>query len=111
LPGALHVDARYGVAGLTASAGFAGWIEFLLLRSAAAKRIGASERLAGHFAKLWTAAAVAGGVGYGVKLIVGVAHPVLTAGVVLGFYGLTYLALTMVLGIPDARSSLSRLRG
>ena len=32
LPGLLHVDARFGAAGLAASAGVAGWIEFWLLR-------------------------------------------------------------------------------
>src|SRR5262249_31405365 len=40
LPHALHVNARWGVAGLTASAGLAGWVEFVLLRAAADKRIG-----------------------------------------------------------------------
>ena len=110
LPNALHVDSRFGVAGLTASAGFAGWIEFLLLRSATATRIGAGEHLGSHFAKLWVAAAISGAVGFGVKLLIGVAHPVVTAVIVLGFYGATYLVLTIALNIPEARSSLSRLR-
>jgi putative peptidoglycan lipid II flippase len=109
LPGALHIDSRFGVAGLTASAGFAGWIEFLLLRSAATRRIGATEHLGSHFAKLWISAAISGAVGFGVKLLVGVAHPVITAVIVLGFYGTTYLVLTMAIGVPEARGSLKRL--
>ncbi len=40
LPRALGVDQRWGAAGLTASAGIAGWIEFLLLRRALNARIG-----------------------------------------------------------------------
>jgi putative peptidoglycan lipid II flippase len=110
LPGALHIDRRFGVAGLTASAGFAGWIEFLLLRSAATRRIGATEHLGSLFAKLWICAAIAGAVGFGVKLLVGVGHPKITAALVLGFYGATYLVLTMAVGVPEARGSLARLR-
>ena len=34
LPGLLSLDARWGTAGLTAASGIAGWVEFLLLRSA-----------------------------------------------------------------------------
>src|SRR5260370_1083643 len=40
LPGLLHVDARFGAAGLTASAGAAGWIEVLLLRRGLRRPIG-----------------------------------------------------------------------
>src|SRR4029077_11746752 len=40
LPGLLGIDQRWGAAGLTASAGIAGWIEFLLLRSRLNRRIG-----------------------------------------------------------------------
>src|SRR6202047_3069520 len=39
LPQLLHVDPRFGLAGLPASAGVAGWIEFLLLRGSLRKCI------------------------------------------------------------------------
>jgi putative peptidoglycan lipid II flippase len=110
LPRALHLDARWGVAGLTASAGLAGWIEFLMLRSAASKRIGATESLASHFAKLWTCAIIAGVIGFGVKLVVGVAHPKITAIVVLGFYGATYFSFVMLSGVPEARTTMRRFK-
>ena len=40
LPGWIGIDRRWGVAGLTASAGVAGWVEFTLLRRALNRRIG-----------------------------------------------------------------------
>ena len=40
LPMWIGIDARWGIAGLTASAGVAGWVEFILLRRALGQRIG-----------------------------------------------------------------------
>src|SRR5678809_971378 len=40
LPPRIGIDAHWGAAGLTASAGIAGWIEFALLRSRLNQRIG-----------------------------------------------------------------------
>jgi putative peptidoglycan lipid II flippase len=110
LPDLLHIDRRWGVAGLTASAGLAGWVEFILLRSAADKRIGQHAALGAHFAKLWGCALVAGAAGFGLKMVVGYVHPVVTAIVVLGIYGVIYLGLTTLLGVPEARGALRRLR-
>ena len=42
LPRWLGIDPRWGVAGLTASAGIAGWVEFTLLRQPLNRRIGAT---------------------------------------------------------------------
>ena len=61
-------------------------------------------------AKLWGSALTGAGLAWGSKLLVGTDHPLLTAGTVLVPYGLTYLAMTMVLGVPEAMSSLTRLR-
>ena len=40
LPRLLGLDPRWGVAGLTASAGLAGWVEFILLRRTLDRRLG-----------------------------------------------------------------------
>jgi putative peptidoglycan lipid II flippase len=40
IPKLLHLDPRWGLAGLPASAGIAGWIEYLLLRGSLRSRIG-----------------------------------------------------------------------
>jgi hypothetical protein len=81
-----------------------------MLRSAASKRIGATESLASHFAKLWTSAIIAGVIGFGVKLVVGVAHPKITAIVVLGFYGAAYFSFAMFSGVPEARTTMRRFK-
>src|SRR5262249_33211482 len=64
-PKLLGLDPRWGVAGLTASAGFAAWIEFLLLRHGMNQRIGHVEMSLAYFAKLWGSAALAAGLGWG----------------------------------------------
>jgi hypothetical protein len=72
--------------------------------------VGTHAALGGHFAKLWGCAIVAGALGFALKLLIGVRHPILTAVVVLGVYGVTYIGLTTLLGVPEARGALRRLR-
>ena len=71
LPGWIGVHPRWGVAGLTASAGLAGWAEFWLLRRTLNRRIGRTGLPAPLMARLWTAAAAAAAAGWGVKLLLG----------------------------------------
>src|SRR5213080_2898624 len=64
LPTAIGIDPKWGAAGLTASAGAAGWVEFLLLSRGLGRRIGA-VRLPGSFlVRLWAAALAAAGLGW-----------------------------------------------
>ncbi len=56
LPRLLGIDHRWGVAGLTLSAGMAGWVEFSLLRRALQARIGTVLASAVRIAKLWGSA-------------------------------------------------------
>lgn len=93
LPPALGVDAKWGVAGLTASAGVAGWVEFWLLRRALAGRIGGAPVGLAFLARLWGAALVAAGAAWAVRGSVAGLHPVVVAGAVLGLYGLVYLGV------------------
>ena len=65
------------MAGLTASAGFAGWVEFLLLRWGMNRKIGRSEFPTSFFMRLWLAAVLAAGVAWGIKLAL---HPAAAAG-------------------------------
>ena len=51
---------KWGVAGLTTSAGIAGWVEFALLRRALTERIGNVSLDVTFTAKLWAVAIVAG---------------------------------------------------
>src|SRR6266404_1223532 len=109
LPVALHINPKWGVAGLTASAGIAGWIEFALLRRTLNRRIGKTGLASSYVIKLWLAALVAAGIGWGLKLMVGNLHPIPMAAVVLGGYGITYFAITSALGVSASRAVVGRL--
>ncbi len=114
LPGLLHADARFGAAGLTASAGVAGWIEFWLLRRGIGRRIGEVHLPRGLLPRLWSAAALATLVALGAEWAVDragpLAHPVPRAAVVLGLFGLTYLGASLALGVREAGRALDRVR-
>jgi len=110
LPLALGLDPRWGAAGLTASAGIAGWVEFVLLRRALNARIGRTGLSAGLVARLWGAAAAGAGAAWGLRLGLGPAHPILAAVVLLSGYGGVYFLITDRLGVPEARAVMRRLR-
>jgi len=109
LPVTLGINPKWGVAGLTASAGIAGWIEFALLRRTLNRRIGKTGLAASYVVKLWLAALVAAGIGWGLKMLVGNLHPIPLAAVVLGGYGVSYFAITSALRISAARVVVGRL--
>lgn len=111
LPRLLGVDLLWGAAGLTASAGVAGWIELFLLRRAFERRAGRSRLDWRVLLRLWSAAAAAAALGWGARLLLGVEHVALSAVVVLGVFGAAYLALATLLGVGDVRTLLARLTG
>ena len=108
--GCSGIDPRWGAAGLTASAGIAGWIEFLLLRRALNGRIGATGLAARLVAQLWGAGVASAGLAWAVRLAMPAAHPLLLALAVLTAYGAVYFLVTDRLGIPEARAVMRRLR-
>ena len=109
LPRLLGIDPKWGVAGLTASAGVAGWIEFALLRYSLNRRIGRTGLSAPYVIKLWTAALICAGIGWGFKLLLGNLHPIPLAAVVLGSYGVCYFGLTYLLGMAEARAVVGKI--
>jgi putative peptidoglycan lipid II flippase len=110
LPRLLGLDPRWGAAGLTASAGIAGWVEFALLRGALARRIGAADVPGSFLTRLWAAAGAGAGAAWGLRLALPSSHPLIVAGLILSAYGAVYLALTDRLGIPEAALVTRRLR-
>lgn len=96
LPRWLGVDLRWGMAGLTASAGLAGWVEFYLLRRGIAPRIGQTGVRGGYVAALWGIAALSAAAAYGLKLVFPPGHAFIRAATILPAYGALYLALTKV---------------
>jgi putative peptidoglycan lipid II flippase len=110
LPPLLGLDRKWGVAGLTLSAGIAGWIEFGLLRRSLARRIGAVSYSVARTAKLWLAALAAAAAGLALWRVSPAAHPVMTGVVVLVPYCLVYLLLTQWMGISTIGSAWRALR-
>jgi len=108
LPPVLGLDPKWGVAGLTASAGVSGWIEYLLLRRSLNSRIGSTGVRAVYLFKLWGAAAIAAAVGFGLKLILPSMHAIPLAILVLGTYGVLYFVIGAALGIGEARQILKK---
>ncbi|HUQ34321.1 MAG TPA: murein biosynthesis integral membrane protein MurJ [Pyrinomonadaceae bacterium] len=111
LPRLLGIELRWGAAGLTASAGIAGWVEFILLRRSLNHRIGRTGLPAPFIIKLWVAAFVAAGIGWGIKLALGLIrpiHPILTAIAVLVPYGVSYFLLTSMFGLPETNRIVGR---
>jgi len=106
LPRLLGISALWGAAGLTASAGIAGWIEFVLLRRALNRRIGETGLRAGYVAKLWLAALGGAAVAWAVKLSVSTWHPIPLAVVVLGPFGIVFFGLAIAMRVDEARAVL-----
>lgn len=110
LPQALGLSASWGTAGLPASAGIAGWIEFLLLKRAFNKRIGAADFPGRQLAGLWGAALIAAAAGYltGIAVTTSIPHPIPRAALALGVFGIAYLGITRLAGVPEAKRLLRR---
>jgi putative peptidoglycan lipid II flippase len=106
LPGFLHVDPKWGVAGLTASAGIAGWLEFSLLRRSLARRIGPTSLEPEFLMTLWATALVAAGLAFALKRTLGTSHPLPLAAVTLGLYAVIYFGTTLYLGIDEAKRTV-----
>jgi putative peptidoglycan lipid II flippase len=109
LPTLIGVDPRWGAAGLTASAGFAAWLEFLLLRAGMNRRIGHSAFPHGYFARLWIAAGISAAAAWGVRLTVHLHYAKLSGILILLAYGVAYLALTAMMGIDEAAAMARRV--
>jgi len=109
LPPVLGLEAKWGVAGLTASAGIAGWIEYLLLRHSLNSRIGSTGVAAIYLVKLWTAAVISAAIGFGLKRILPPMHAIPFAILVLGTYGVLYFAIGAGFGVPEARRILTNI--
>jgi putative peptidoglycan lipid II flippase len=114
LPRLLGLDPHWGAAGLTASAGAAGWIEFAMLRASLGERIGAAGVPPGLLVRLWSAALIAAAAGWTLKPAVYARGTVVSAAVVLGAYGTIYFAATYAMRVEEcvelARRVIGRLR-
>ncbi|HEY8181830.1 MAG TPA: murein biosynthesis integral membrane protein MurJ [Thermoanaerobaculia bacterium] len=106
-----------GVIALTATAGIAGWLEFVLLRRALSKRIGPIPLSRGYLVRLWASAIVAGAIGAAFYAYITPrlgAHlprilPHIRDGlIVCAIFGVVYFAVALALGVPEARATMGR---
>jgi len=105
----MGLPATWGAAGLTISAGMAGWVEFALLRRAVNQRIGKTGIPARRLATLWGSAALAAAVALGIHALAPKSRPLLTGALVIAAYGVTYLASTWLAGVEDAVDNAARV--
>jgi putative peptidoglycan lipid II flippase len=110
LPRWLGIDQQWGAAGLTASAGIAGWVEFFLLRRRLNARIGQTGLPPAYVARLWCSAGIGAAAAWAVKLSIHGWKPYLAAVPILGVYGGLYFAATWAMGVPEFGRLLGRLR-
>lgn len=108
LPHMIGIDQKWGVAGLTASAGIAGWVEFALLRWGLNKRIGRTGVGGKFLVSLWTMALVAAAIAFVVKTHTPFLGPRIGGLVVLGILGVIYLGLAWWFEVPELKPYLDR---
>jgi len=109
LPRLLGVPQAWGAAGLTASAGIAGWVEMLLLRRTLNARIGTTGLPASYVAKLWIAAAAGAAVAWAVKLSIPPLPPIVAALLIVGPYSVVFIAMSLALGVEGTMSMIKRV--
>lgn len=94
-------------AGLTASAGLAGWLEYWLLRRALSRRIGRFSVPGRRLRRLWLAALGAAAPALALAGALSGSRPLLEGLLVLGLYGSLYLAWTAAWRDEEARVLLA----
>jgi putative peptidoglycan lipid II flippase len=109
LPPAVGMASRWGAAGLTASAGLAGWVEFSLLRRTIQQRIGGLPASLGFLARTWAVAVAAAAAASALRLVFSLDHLILRGLVVLGAYGSLYLLLAHAAGLLVLKDFLRRV--
>src|SRR3984957_10825356 len=93
LPRLLGIEPRWGVAGLTISAGIASWVEFTLLQRGIRRRIGHVGVPIAFLAQVWLAALIAAAGSRGVLVAVGHRGPLILAAIVLTVYGILFFGV------------------
>lgn len=108
LPRWLGIDQQWGVAGLSASASIAGWVEFVLLRNSLNQRIGYTGLPWLFVGQLFIGTIAGAVIAWAFKLILWPMHPIPLAMVVLGSYGVVYFGVTFAFGIRESRNVIFR---
>jgi len=110
LPRVLGIEPRWGVAGLTISAGIASWVEFTLLQRGIRRRIGQVGVPPAFLAQVWLAALIAAAAARGVLIAIGPRGPIVLAAIVLSVYGILFFGVSTLLKLPEGQAMLGILR-
>jgi putative peptidoglycan lipid II flippase len=110
VPRLLGIDPRWGVAGLTISAGVASWAEFSLLQRGIRRRVGQVGVPLPILAQVWIAALIAAAAARALLMALGPRSPIVLAILVLSLYGVVYFAVCMAMKLPEAHTMLGLLR-
>jgi len=110
LPPLLGIAPKWGVAGLTTSAGLAAWVEFSLLRWSLNRRLGWTGLPRPYLARLWLMALTASAAAVAVKFSIHTG-PRLTGLAVIPAYGAVYLGMAWWMGIPELNRIIGYARG
>ncbi|HEU4625265.1 MAG TPA: murein biosynthesis integral membrane protein MurJ [Steroidobacteraceae bacterium] len=115
IPAGLFANVRVaglplGPIGLALGAAVGAWLEWSLLRSRLARRIGTVGAGASELSRMFAAALIAAAAGYAVRLAAPALHPLLAAAVVMGVFGIVYLVVARMLGLAEARVFVDSLK-
>lgn len=110
LPRLLGLEASWGTAGLTASAGMSGWIEFYLLRATLNKRIGDTGLKISYQILLWISAIISSLVGLVAQHFIHM-RPIFSAVVIFSLFGVTYFTVTYLFKIEESKATIDKILG
>jgi putative peptidoglycan lipid II flippase len=111
VPRLLGIEQRWGAVGLSATAGLAAWVEFLMLRHTLQGRIGAVRFRPGYLPRLWVAAGTGALTAWTILMLVDRSGPLVQAALALVPFGLVYFGLCLVFKIPTALALVAEVRG
>lgn len=104
LPRILGISESWGTAGLTASAGLAGWLEFILLRRGINKKVGETSLALSFQLRVWGSALTAALLAFCLKnLLADKIHYILKSGIVLSVYGVLYFIISTLVGVEESQ--------
>ena len=109
LPRLLGIEPRWGVAGLTISAGIASWVEFTLLQRGLRRKVGQVGVPLKFLAQVWIAAVLGAVLARGVFMVIGHRGHIVAAILVLGTYAIVFFAMALAMKFPEAHSMLGMI--
>lgn len=98
-----------GPVGLALGAALGAWLEWRLLKSRLEKRVGEFGAGAGALLRMFVAAGAGALAARALAVVLPVLHPALVALGVAALFGCVYFAVTYVLGVPEARTTIEGL--